>query len=130
MTRLSLLRRFCTALAAVVLLDCGPNGPASADTQLRVAASRDGPHVAVAVSDQGMGVSAEQLPRLFRKYAGPGDEDAKSGLRGSGLGLAICKGLVEAHGGRIRAESGGPGQGARFTFPAHSSAASASCPSG
>ena len=49
----------------------------------------------------------------FRKYArGGGDR----GIRGSGLGLAICKGLVEAHGGRIRAESGGTGLGTRFTF--------------
>ena len=39
-----------------------------------------------------------------------------AGIRGSGLGLAICKGLVEAHGGRIRAESGGAGLGTRFTF--------------
>ena len=38
------------------------------------------------------------------------------GPTGSGLGLAICRGLVEAHGGRIRAESGGLGRGARFTF--------------
>ena len=37
-------------------------------------------------------------------------------LGGSGLGLAICKGIVEAHGGRIRAESDGPGLGSRFTF--------------
>ncbi len=83
---------------------------------IRVAAARDGTHVAVAVSDEGRGVPAERLPRLFRKYTGPGDEDVGSGLRGSGLGLAICKGLVEAHGGRIRAESAGPGRGTRFTF--------------
>ena len=81
---------------------------------VRVAAARDGTHVAVSVTDEGKGIPADRLPRLFRKYAGDGD--AGRGLRGSGLGLAICKGLVEAHGGRIRAESGGPGQGSRFTF--------------
>ena len=89
---------------------------APASSPIRLAAARDGTHVAVSVSDEGPGIPAAQLPRLFRKYAVPGDEGAKRGLRGSGLGLAICKGLVEAHGERIRAESAGPGQGARFTF--------------
>ena len=89
---------------------------APASSPIRVAAAREGTHIAVSVSDEGPGIPAAQLPRLFRKYAVPGDEGAKRGLRGAGLGLAICKGLVEAHGGRIRAESAGSGQGARFTF--------------
>ena len=89
---------------------------APASSPIRVAAAHDGTHVAISVSDEGPGIPAAQLPRLFRKYAVPGEEEAGRGLRGSGLGLAICKGLVEAHGGRIRAESAGPGQGARFTF--------------
>ena len=72
---------------------------------IRVAAERDGVHVAVSVADDGRGIAPERLAQLFRKYSG-----------GAGLGLAICKGLVEAHGGRIRAESGGVGLGARFTF--------------
>ena len=84
---------------------------------LRVAGERDGVHVAVSVSDEGQGVAPERLPLLFRKYytglAGSGGEHMKDT---TGLGLVICKGLVEAHGGRIRAESGGVGQGARFTF--------------
>ena len=80
---------------------------------IRVAAEREGVHVAISVSDKGHGVPLDQLPHLFRKYArGGGDR----GIRGSGLSLAICKGLVEAHGGRIRAESGGTGLGTRFTF--------------
>ena len=83
---------------------------------IRVAALREGVHVAVSVSDQGRGVTPERLPKLFQKYTGAGAEDGKRGLAGTGLGLAICKGLVEAHGGRIRAESGGTGQGTRFTF--------------
>ena len=82
---------------------------------IRVEASHDGFHVAIAVHDEGRGIAPEQLAHLFRKHARIGVDDAERGV-GSGLGLAICKGLVEAHGGRIRAESGGPGQGARFTF--------------
>ena len=81
---------------------------------IRVAARRDGVHVAVSVSDEGKGILPERLPKLFQKYTGAGDGGRE--LAGTGLGLAICKGLVEAHGGRIWAESGGPGQGSRFTF--------------
>ena len=80
---------------------------------IRVAAERDGINVAVSVSDEGRGIAPERLPQLFRKYAGAGG--GERGV-GGGLGLAICKGLVEAHGGRIRAASPGTGQGTRFTF--------------
>jgi len=78
---------------------------------IHVGAVRDEVYVAISVTDEGQGVSPEQLPYLFRKYTGGGDRP-----HGVGLGLAICKGLVEAHGGRIRAENAGPGQGTRFTF--------------
>ena len=81
-----------------------------------VSAIRDGVHVAVSVSDRGRGIPAEMLPELFRKFSRAFDRDTGSAVDGSGLGLAICKGIVEAHGGRIRAESDGPGLGARFTF--------------
>ena len=81
---------------------------------IRVAAERDGVHVAVSVADDGRGIAPERLAQLFRKYSGAAVGERGTG--GSGLGLAICKGLVEAHGGRIRAESGGVGLGARFTF--------------
>ena len=82
---------------------------------IRIAAEAEDVHVAISVSDEGRGLSAEELPRLFQKYSGL-DGEGERGLRGAGLGLAICKGLVDAHGGRIRAASGGAGQGARFTF--------------
>ena len=82
---------------------------------IRISAVQDGPHVAISVTDEGRGIAPEQLPNLFRKYARTEAEDGGQGVR-AGLGLAICKGLVEAHGGRIWAESGGLGQGTRFTF--------------
>ena len=73
----------------------------------------DGVHVAISVADEGRGIPPERLPHLFRKFS-----TEQSGERegDTGLGLAICKGIVEAHGGRIWAESDGPGTGARFTF--------------
>ncbi len=83
---------------------------------IRVAAERDGVHVAVSVTDNGRGVPADELPHLFRKHAGTAGDEKEGRLGASGLGLKICKGLVEAHGGRIWAESAGAGQGTRFTF--------------
>ena len=80
---------------------------------IRVGAVREGVHVAVSVYDEGGGIPAERLPHLFRKFS---RTDAKDQGGDTGLGLAICKGIVEAHGGRIWAESDGPGQGTRFTF--------------
>ena len=77
---------------------------------IRVSAAREDTHVAVSVADEGRGIAPEQLPRLFDKHAGEGSK------AGHGLGLAICKGLVQAHGGRIRAESAGTGRGATVTF--------------
>ena len=83
---------------------------------IRVEAARDGAHVAVSVADRGRGVPPEMLGQLFAKHVALAGGDAEDGIAASGLGLAICKGLVEAHGGRIRAESEGLGRGARFTF--------------
>jgi len=96
-----------------LLFNAARHSPDSAP--IRVEARRDGAHVAVSVQDEGRGVAPERLPHLFRRYTLDGDVGGGSG-DGMGLGLIICRGLVDAHGGRIRAESGGPGQGARFTF--------------
>ena len=80
---------------------------------IRVSAERQGVYVAVSVSDEGRGIPADRMAHLFRKFSGL-DPEEKGG--DTGLGLAVCKGIVEAHGGRIWAESEGVGLGARFTF--------------
>ena len=83
------------------------------DSVIRVSAVREGAHIEVSVADRGRGIPAEDLPLLFRKFSRL--EGLETG-GDTGLGLAICKGIVEAHGGRIRAESDGPGLGTRFVF--------------
>ncbi len=83
---------------------------------IRVTAVHRGVHVEVCVADDGVGISANRLPLLFRKSSMLEGGDYGDGLARSGMGIAICKGVVEAHGGRIWAESDGPGQGSRFTF--------------
>jgi signal transduction histidine kinase len=68
--------------------------------------------VEVAVEDDGVGIPAEQLPRIFERYVRvPHPETAAA--RGLGLGLSLVKALAEAHGGRVDVESL-PGKGSRF----------------
>jgi len=83
----------------------------SARGTLTVGAQTRGPEVAIHVRDTGAGIAPEALPHIFDRYWQA--RDAAS--RGTGLGLAIAKGLVEAHGGTIRAQST-PGEGSTFTF--------------
>ena len=83
---------------------------------IRVTAAREATHVAISVADEGRGVAPERLPHLFRKHGAFSGGDRAGALGSTGLGLAICKGLVEAHGGRIRAASAGVGQGTEVTF--------------
>ena len=105
-------RRRIEQVLTNLLVNAARHSPES--SAIRVSAAMEGVHTAVSVADDGVGVSAERLPYLFRRFfRAEGDE--RDGL-GAGLGLAVCKGIVEAHGGRIRAESDGPGRGAVFTF--------------
>ena len=92
-----------------LLANAARHTPAS--SVIRVAAVREAEHVAISVADDGEGVAPGLLPHLFRKHVG-----GAGGTASQGLGLAICKGLVEAHGGRIRAASDGPGEGTTITF--------------
>ena len=86
-----------------LLINAARHSPAA--SPIRVTGVRQGVHVAVSVSDEGRGIPAESLPHLFRKFSRI-DADDQGG--DTGLGLAVCKGIVEAHGGRIWAESDGP----------------------
>ena len=69
---------------------------------IRVTAVLEQFQVAISVADQGRGIPVESLPGLFRRYSTAQSEEPGGD---TGLGLAICKGIVEAHGGRIRAET-------------------------
>jgi PAS domain S-box-containing protein len=83
---------------------------------ITIAVERDPMQVTVQVRDRGRGIPREKLPLLFKKFSRVHDDTGRK-LSGTGLGLAICKGIVEAHGGRIWADSPGDcGEGSIFSF--------------
>jgi two-component system OmpR family sensor kinase/two-component system sensor histidine kinase BaeS len=86
----------------------------SSGGHIRVRAVDRGREVIVAVADDGPGIPSQDLSHLFERFW-RGDRARRRATGGSGLGLAIARSLVEAHGGRIWAESVKE-QGSTFTF--------------
>jgi PAS domain S-box-containing protein len=71
--------------------------------------------VMLSVSDSGVGIEAQLLPRVFELFT-QGERTPDRAECGLGLGLALVKSLVELHGGQVVAESAGPGRGSTFTI--------------
>ena len=82
---------------------------------VRVVARRQGAELRISVNDTGVGIAPEHLSLVFTRFYRIDKSRARAG-GGSGIGLTIAKYLVEAHGGRIWAESPGPNQGSTFAF--------------
>lgn len=81
---------------------------------ITLGAKHHGEEFIVWVSDQGVGMPPEALPKLFNKFYRVSNEDTRS-IGGTGLGLALVKKIIEAHGGRVWVESD-LGQGSTFFF--------------
>ena len=77
-------------------------------------AKDDGNFVTISVNDSGIGMSEDQLGKIFEEFYKA--DESRHEMDSSGLGLSICKSIVERHGGRIWAESLGKGMGSTFYF--------------
>jgi K+-sensing histidine kinase KdpD len=84
------------------------------NTTITIEARANGTGVNISVADEGVGIPPELHQKIFERFF-QGNYRKDGRRKGTGLGLAICKGIVEAHGGKIRVESQ-PGKGARFIF--------------
>jgi len=78
---------------------------------VEIGAEPAGGEMAIYVRDNGIGIDPRHRHKLFGLF-----EKLNSGAEGTGIGLALARRIVEVHGGRIWAESAGPGQGATFRF--------------
>lgn len=83
--------------------------------RVNVSARAENDFVTIRVRDTGVGLTPDQILQLFQPFSRP-HEATGSAPKGTGLGLFISKGIVEQHGGKIWAESPGPGAGSSFCF--------------
>ena len=81
-----------------------------------ISARQNQPDIQVSVRDTGTGIPPEHLPHIFDRFYRVDASRSRRAGGGSGIGLTIARALVEAHGGRIWAESAGEGQGSVFSF--------------
>jgi PAS domain S-box-containing protein len=91
--------------------------------RIQVTVEHEGPQHVIRVRDDGIGISGEQLPRIFDLFM-QGDTSLERTSSGLGIGLTLVKTLVEMHGGSVDASSDGPGHGSEFVvrLPALSNA--------
>ena len=80
---------------------------------IKIQLARDNNKILLKIEDTGIGLSSEVKAKLFTK-GGRDKESAKININSTGFGLSIVKGIVEAHKGRVWAESLGPGKGSTF----------------
>ena len=103
-----------TRLAQVflsLLNNAAKYGDPGGHIQLNV--ERQGSDVVVTVKDTGIGIAADQLPRIFELFTQV-DHSLEKSQGGLGIGLTLVKRLVEMHSGRVEAKSEGPGKGSEF----------------
>jgi signal transduction histidine kinase len=81
-----------------------------------ISAARQADEIHISVADTGIGIPPEYLANLFTRFYRVDKSRSRNAGGGSGIGLTIARHLIEAHGGRIWAESKGDGQGSTFTF--------------
>ena len=84
------------------------------DGRVQIGLKRTNSHVEIAIADTGQGINPDFVPYVFDRFR-QADSSSTRPFNGLGLGLAIVRHLVELHGGTVRAESKGEGQGATFT---------------
>jgi CheY-like chemotaxis protein/two-component sensor histidine kinase len=81
--------------------------------RVRLSVEREGEQAVIRVRDNGIGIAADQLPRIFDMFM-QADVSIERSVSGLGIGLALVKSLVEMHGGTVEAHSAGVGHGSEF----------------
>lgn len=112
------VRGDATRLAQVIgnlLTNAGKFTDGGHAVHVELAIAPDGRRTVVTIRDEGIGIAPELLPRVFDAFM-QADQSLERSRGGLGLGLALVKGLIELHGGSVRAESPGIGGGSTFTL--------------